>query len=127
MQLETEETVNSMLSNSNLVKLFQDRKSEGLDALQHVPQRTLLRIVDRFPEELFDGNVFSAYYSKINLADGQATQRTRNESKERILTFLKDALWVLSPSSSSLAGGRAKDELARCSHSINFLSQELSD
>ena len=124
---ETEETVNSMLSNSNLVMLFQDRKSEGLDALQHVPHRTLLRIVDRFPEELFDGNVFSAYYSKINLADGQATQRTRNESKERILTFLKDALWVLSPSSSSLAGGRAKDELARCSHSINFLSQELSD
>ena len=124
---ETEETVNSMLSNSQLVMWFQDKKPEGITALQHVPQRTLLRIVDHFPEELFDGNVFTAFYLNINLADPLATQRTRTESKERILTFIKDALWVLSPSSGSLTGGRAKDELARCSHSINFLSQELAD
>jgi len=124
---ETEETVNSMLSNSDLVIWFQEKKPEGIAALQHVPQRTLLRIVDKFPERLFDGSVFAAPYMKINLSDPQATQRSRNESKERILTFIKDALWVLSPSSGSMTGGRAKDELARCSHSINFLSQELAD
>ena len=123
---ETEETVNSMLSNGPLVLSFQEKRPEGIAALQHVPYRTLVRIVDRFTEDLFDGVLFAAPYKNIKLSDPQATQRSRNESKDRILTFMKDALWVLSPSSGGLSGGRAKDELARSAHSINFLSQELT-
>ncbi len=123
---ETEETVNSMLSNGRLVLSFQEKRPEGIAALQHVPYRTLVRIVDRFTEDLFDGVLFAAPYKKIKLSDPQATQRSRNESKDRILTFMKDALWVLNPSSGGPSGGRAKDELARSAHSINFLSQELT-
>jgi len=124
---DTEETTNALLSNISLLMSFQEKMPDGIAALQFVPYRTILRIIDHFPEDLFDGKVFAAPYLKLNLSDQQATQRSRSESKERILTFLKDAFWVLSPSSGNLSGNRGKDELSRCSHSINFLTQELQD
>jgi hypothetical protein len=124
---ETEETVNSMLSSPDLLMNFQERKPEGLESIQYVPPRTLIRLVERFPENLFDGNVFQAPYNRLNMLDIKATERSRNESKDRIVSFLKDAHWVLGQSGAVTASGRAKDELARCSHSINFLSQDLID
>lgn len=123
---EVEETVTSMLPNGKLIIKFQEMDEDGYEALQFVPYRTLLRIVDRFPEELFDGKVFSAPYSNLKLSDQQANERAKNESKDRIMSFLKDGLWVLSYSGTTSLQ-RAKDELARCAHSINFLYEELSE
>jgi hypothetical protein len=123
---EVEETVLSMLSNGTLVLKFQNKTDEGFAALRHAPFRTLLRLVDRFPEDLFDGKVFSAPYVALALADPQATERARGESKDRIMSFLKDALWVLNQTG-AVSATRGKDELARCAHSINFLSQEIVD
>ncbi|MPN14124.1 hypothetical protein SDC9_161450 [bioreactor metagenome] len=58
----------------------------------------------------------------IALPDENATTRAREESKERILSFIKDALRV--------AGGYGqrvqKDELTRASLSVDFLLKELS-
>lgn len=124
---ETEETVNAMLSNHKLIISFQERRAEGIESLQYVPPRTLIRLVERFPGELFDDQVFQAPYKRLILLDEKATERSRNESRDRIVSFLKDALWVLGQSGAATAAGRAKDELARCSHSINFLSQEMAD
>ena len=124
---DTEETINAMLSNPSLIDNFQERREDGIDALQYVPTRTLIRLVERFPEDLFDGKVFQAPYQILNLSEVKATERSRGESRDRILSFLKDALWVMNQSGSATTAGRAKDELARCSHSINFLSQEIKD
>jgi hypothetical protein len=123
---EVEETVLSMLSNATLVLKFQNKTDEGFAALRHAPFRTLLRLVDRFPEDLFDGKVFAAPYVALALADPQVTERARGESKDRIMSFLKDALWVLNQTG-AVSATRGKDELARCAHSINFLSQEIVD
>jgi hypothetical protein len=123
---EVEETVSAMLSNGPLVLKFQDKKEEGFAALGHVPFRTLLRLVDRFPEDVFDGKVFAAPYASLTLSDPQATERTRAESKDRVMSFLKDALWVLGQTG-VVSAVRGKDELARCAHSINFLAQEIVD
>lgn len=123
---EVEETVLSMLSNGPLVLKFQNKDDEGFAALRHAPFRTLLRLVDRFPEDLFDGKVFAAPYLSLTLADPQATDRARGESKDRIMSFLKDALWVLGQAG-AVTAMRGKDELARCAHSINFLSREIVD
>jgi hypothetical protein len=87
--------------------------------------RTILRLVDKYPEDLFDGKVFKAPYSAIQLKDENATNRMRIESKDRIWSFLKDALWVSGQTGAPLDTGRNKDELARSSHSISFLEEEL--
>ncbi len=123
---EVEETVMAMLSDGQLVIKFQSIEEDGFEAITYVPYRTLIRLVDRFPEQLFDGKVFSAPYERLVLSDTQATLRAKTESKDRIISFLKDALWVLGQSGSSSIK-RGKDELARCSHSINFLTQEIVD
>lgn len=123
---EVEETVLSMLSNGPLILKFQNKENGGFAALRHAPFRTLLRLVDRFPEYLFDGKVFAAPYVSLTLSDPQATDRARGESKDRIMSFLKDALWVLGQAG-AISAMRGKDELARCAHSINFLSREMVD
>jgi hypothetical protein len=123
---EVEETVSAMLSNGPLVLMFQNKEEEGFDALGHVPFRTLLRLVDRFPEDVFDGKVFAAPFTSLTLSDPQATDRKRGESKDRVMSFLKDVLWVLGQTG-VVSATRGKDELARCSHSINFLAQEIVD
>lgn len=121
---EVEETIYAMLSYGPLVLRFQNKEEDGFAALNHVPFRTLLRLVDRFPEDIFDGKIFSAPYASLTLSDPQATDRARNESKDRIMSFLKDALWVLGQTG-VVSATRGKDEMARCAHSINFLSQEI--
>lgn len=123
---EVEECVISLLSNSLLLMKFQQRDPTGFEVLSHVPYRTLLRIVDRFPVQLFDGKVFTAPYNSLVLSDMQATERARAESKDRIMSFLKDAQWILGQTG-AMTSLRGKDELARCSHSINFLQREIVD
>ena len=77
--------------------------------------------MERFPEDVFDGKVFSTPYMTINLSDEKATQRARDASKDRILSFIKDALRIVS------GYGRLipKDELTRTSLSVDFLAREL--
>jgi len=123
---EVEETVMSLLSNGPLAIKFQARDEEGFEALGHIPFRTLLRLVDRFPEYLFDGKVFAAPYSSLSLIDPQVTERARAESKDRVLSFLKDALWILGQTG-VVSASRGKDEMFRCAHSINYLSREIVD
>lgn len=121
---EVEDTINNMLSNSSLIKAFQESTDSGYDAISYVPDKTLLRLVDRFPEEVFDGKVVAAPYLTINFADTKATERSRNESKDRIMSFLKDALRITT--NTMLGQGNQKNELSRASLSIDFLLGELS-
>lgn len=125
---DVEETVNSMIANGGLIKKFQECSPDAVEALYHVPNRALVRLVARFPDRLFDGKVFAAPYESIALSDEKATERVRSEAKDRIVSFLKDCLWVLNQGSgASPTLGKGKDELARCSHSISFLEQEICD
>ena len=121
---ETEETVNSMLSNSNLITNFQNKTQEGIEALEYVPLRTLLRLVETFPEDLFDGKVFKALFCNLSISDPKATERSRNESKDRIISFLKDALWVVNQKGGNI-NTHLKNELSRSALSIEFLTEEL--
>lgn len=119
---EVEEIANALLSNTDLLRRFQSRGVGSINALAVAPARTMVRLVDRFPEEFFDGKFFKTPYSDINLPDPNSTERLRSESKERLLSFLKDALWVISESRSPAR--QQKAELARCLHSLNILEQE---
>ena len=119
---EVEETVMRIVqSNPSFLLPFQDATAAGFDAIEFVPPRTLYRLVDRFPEEVFDRKAFSTPYLAINLQDANATQRAREDSKDRILSFIKDTLRVISWSGAPIQ----KDELTRASLSVDFLVREL--
>lgn len=119
---EVEETIANILNgNSSLLIPFQDVTAAGFDAIEFVPPKTLYRLVDRFPEEVFDGKAFSTPYLSINLRDENATQRAREDSKDRILSFIKDALRFVTGYGQRVQ----KDELTRASLSVDFLVREL--
>ena len=119
---EVEETVASIINaNPSLLVPFQNGMATGFDAIEFVPPKTLYRLVERFPEEVFDGKAFSTPYLTINLADENATQRAREASKDRILSFIKDALRIVSGYGQRVQ----KDELTRASLSVDFLVREL--
>lgn len=119
---EVEDTINSIQSNSPLIAAFQSRNVEGFDVIYSVPPKTLLRLVDKFPEDVFDGKVLATPYSIYALPDENATRRSREESKERALSFIKDALRVMSGNNQRIQ----KNELARASLSVDFLLKELN-
>jgi len=120
---EVEDTIGAIQSNATLISAFQSRDVNGFDALHFVPNKTLLRIVEKFPEEVFDGKVLNTPYSVIKLDDENATKRSREESKERTLSYLKDTLRVFM--NSGYGQKDQKNELARASLSIDFLLKEL--
>jgi hypothetical protein len=123
---EVEEIVTRLIYNNDLLQKFQSRSLDGINALAVAPTKTLVRLIDEFPEEFFDGKFFRMPYMNINLPDPNATDRLRNEAKERLLSFVKDALWVISETRTSTLL-QQKAELARCSLSLSFLEQEIEN
>ena len=105
----------------NLLVPFQNMEVAGYDAVEFVPPKTLYRLVDCFPEDVFDGKALSTPYLSINLQDSNATLRVREDSKDRILSFIKDTLRVISWSGQRIQ----KNELTRASLSVDFLVREL--
>jgi hypothetical protein len=119
---EVEEIITNLIqSNPSLITAFQDCTAAGFDAIDFIPPKTLYRLVDKFPENVFDCKVMITPYSSINLPDENATRRARDESKERVLSFIKDALRVISGYGQRVQ----KNELTRMSLIVEFLLKEL--
>lgn len=119
---EVEETVGRILTDPDLVDAFQSRTLAGIRVLDHVPPRTLARLVDRFPGSLLDGKLFRMPFSKIQLSETKATERARAEARKRILSYLEDAIGL---ASGSLARAD-KDELGRAAYSLTFLERMIT-
>ena len=120
---EVEETITNLIqSNPSLLEAFQSKTDAGFEVIDFVPPKTLYRLVERFPEDVFDGKVLYTPYTAINLSDDNATRRARDESKDRALSFIKEALRVISGYSQRVQ----KNELARASLSVDFLMKELT-
>jgi hypothetical protein len=120
---DLEDIMTSLVSNPELQMKVQQRSPGGIKALVVAPERVLVRLVSKYPEEFFDGKFFKVNYASINLPSPQVTERIREEAKERVISYIKDALWVLSPSDISQRGGSKKEELLRCSHSLDLLEE----
>lgn len=117
---EVEETITALFPDGELIAAFQNQTDEGYAAIEHVPYKTLVRLVDRFPSQVFDGKVLSSPYETILLPDMVATERMRNEAKDRMVSFLKDAMRMV-----SATNNMNKNELARAAISIEFLVEAL--
>jgi hypothetical protein len=119
---EVEETMGRILTDPDLVDTFQSRTSPGIRVLDHVPPRTLARLVDRFPEALLDGKLFRMPFKKIQLSDTKATERARAEALKRLLSYLEDAIGLASGSLTRAD----KDELGRAAYSLAFLERMIA-
>ncbi|MGG1660909.1 ATP-binding protein [Brevibacillus sp. NRS-1366] len=127
---DLEDTLTRLMSTPDLQVKLQTRAPGGIAALLFVPERTLVRLASRYPEEFFDGKFFNTNYQNINLPSQEATDRVREEAKERIIAYIKDALWVLSPWGTTQRGAslkRSREELLRCSHSLELLEGVIND
>ena len=121
---EVEETVSNIIqSNPSLLDAFQNMIAAGYDAIEYVPPKTLYRLVDRFPDKVFDKKALSTPYLAINLSDENATRRAREDSKDRILSYIKDTLRVIAGYNTQRV---QKNELTRASLSVDFLIKELN-
>ena len=113
---EVEEIAANLLHSTELLQKFQTRGVGSIQALVFAPPRTLIRIVNTFPEEFFDGKLFTFVFDAIRLPDAEACRRLKEEAKERAISYLKDANWVLNS-----VQARNKEEMLRCSQSLNLL------
>lgn len=117
---DVEEIISALFPNSDLISAFQRREDAGYAAIDVAPYRTLVRLVERFPEKIFDGKVLNSPYETIYLPDEITTNRMRLEAKDRMLSFLKDGIRML-----SATGNVSKNELSRAAISIDFLTEAL--
>ena len=116
---ETEETCSAILSDTDLYQAFSLETSESISVLEFVPTKTLIRLVNNFPEELFDNKLFKALYCQISgFTDQNMIARLKEESKDRIVTLLKDAQAIINEQSRRKLH---KDELVRYGLSLNIL------
>ncbi|GIO03545.1 hypothetical protein J5TS2_42130 [Brevibacillus halotolerans] len=124
---DLEDTLANLVPNPDLQLQVLKRLPGGVSALTVVPERVLLRLISKYPEEFFDGKFFKVLYQTINLPSQEATERLREDSKDRVISYVKDAEWALSPSASQRRDSRRqfKDELIRCSHSLDLLEEVM--
>ena len=118
---EVEDTIGKLFGDPDLIGAFQRREPAAIRVLESVPARTLARLVDRFPEDLFDEKLFRMPFMGIQFGDEKATARSRSDAKKRLLSFLEDAIALASGGMSRAS----KDELGRASYSLSFLERMI--
>ncbi len=114
---DVEETCKRLMGQTDLLNDFMTKSEGGYDALEYIPQSTLIRLVDRFPEQLFDGNVFRSPYSSFNNYPGNMGERLKSVSKTRVVTFLKEV--------DGMNNNLNKMELYHLSLGLDMLYEEL--
>lgn len=114
---DVEETTVSLIDNVDLLELFLKKDPKAIKVIGYIPERTLPRLLERFPEHLLDKKVFSLPFMQIALPDDKATSRARTEARRRIQSYLEDVVSLLT---SNLARA-SKDELKRASLSLALL------
>lgn len=121
---EVEEILRQLMHNTDLMSKFQHRMPGAIGALSFAPSRTLMRLITTFPEEFFDGKLFNVPYMSIELPDVNSKMRLREDSKDRLMSFLKDVVWIVSESALR-RGEIAKTELSRSTSSLEFLKRVM--
>lgn len=103
-----------------LLEGYQSQTEESAQVLFHVPDATVIRLVEAFPEEFLDGKLFEVLYLKINIGQKDTTERLKKISLDKVVSYLKDVALLLK-------GGQAqsKHELVRHSNTLALLESLL--
>lgn len=120
---ESEDAISLALSSGLDFGTIKPDSPTAYEIMDYVPSRTLLRLIERYPERLFDKQLFDVSYTEIVLADKAMQERLRESAKERIVSYIKDLLYLVSTPSSSIS----KNDLNRVALSLDSLISKLVD
>lgn len=119
--------MNLAIRRADLVEKFAREEATAIECLYEAGPRTLIRLVNNFPEAFFDEKFFSFRYASLSFTDSAVNERIRDETLERVISYLRDAHWILQDQSRPGAdrNGR-KEEIQRCAHSLSLLRRNTT-
>ena len=108
---EVEDTIGRLFGEPDLIGAFQRRDPAAIRVLESVPPRTLARVVDRFPEDLFDNKLFRMPFSGISFGTkkprrARGRRRRKNCSRTWRMLSLSQAAGCLTLRRTNLGGLR---------------------
>ena len=123
-EVESEEEAlaeNLLDENPDLLQEYQTGGDKAHEALAYISTETLIRLVDKIPEEFLDDKIFTLPYRKIEVGNEEARKRLRRASVDKIVNYLRDIKTLLKG-----GGSTTKYELIRYSNTLSILEDRLA-
>jgi hypothetical protein len=123
-EVESEEEAlaeNLLDENPDLLQEYQAKSEKAHEALAYIPSETLIRLVDKMPEEFLDDKVFTLPYMQIEVGNEETKKRLRRASVDKIVNYLRDIRTLLKGGAST-----TKYELIRYSNTLSILEDRLA-
>lgn len=120
---EVEEAISHALSAGIGFSVVSRDGTSPYTIIDYVPNKTIVRLIEHFPEYLFDKKLFDVSYMEIELDDTSMQERLRESAKERIVSYLKDLLYLSSTPGYSIS----KNDLSRVALSLDSLTAKMVD
>ncbi|MCP4607781.1 MAG: ATP-binding protein [Planctomycetes bacterium] len=122
VESEEESLAESLLEeNPDLFQEYQAGSEKAHEALAYISPETLIRLVDKMPEEFMDDKAFTLPYSQIEVGSEEMRKRLRRASVDKILNYLRDIRTLLKG-----GGTTTKHELIRYSNTLSILEDRLA-
>lgn len=112
---------NLLDENPELLQEYQKGSGKAHEALAYIPSETLIRLIDKMPEEFLDAKVFTLPYQQIEVGSEEAKRRLRRASVDKIVNYLRDIRSLLKG-----GGNTTKYELIRYSNTLSILEDRLA-
>lgn len=117
---ELEDLTTELLNqDSELFQSFQESGEGSERSLLYVSPKTIRRLIEKFPEDLFDDKLFHHPYSNIRVGNKSLRERLRKGSIERIQSYFRDVVFIRDNGYGD--GVKKKQELQRILNSIDLL------
>ncbi|MCP4098165.1 MAG: hypothetical protein GY748_18185 [Planctomycetaceae bacterium] len=123
-EVESEEEAlaeNLLDENPDLLQEYQAKSEKAHEALAYISSETLIRLVDKMPEEFLDDKVFTLPYMQIEVGNEETKTRLRRASVDKIINYLRDIRTLLKGGAST-----TKYELIRYSNTLSILEDRLA-
>ncbi len=107
--------------NPDLLQGYQAGNEKAHGALAYISRDTLIRFIDRMPEEFLDDKIFTLPYNQIEVGGEETRKRLRRASVDKIVNYLRDINTLLKGE-----GSTTKHELIRYSNTLSILEDRLA-
>lgn len=105
----------------DLLQEYQTGSNKAHEILAYIPSETLIRLINKMPEEFLDAKVFTLPYQQIDVGSDDSTERLRRASVDKIVNYLRDIRSLLRG-----GGNITKYELIRYSNTLAILEDRLA-
>lgn len=111
---------NLLKDNFSLVQEYNDMGTNAYLSLGYLPDKTVVRLIEKMPEAFMDGKIFNMKYQTLKIGDNDATNRLRAMTVETVLSYLQDVVFLIGGAKMA-----QKQELMRYSNTFTILENML--